>query len=231
MKDIEMKCKRSLLQEGVPEELIQQWYEAVYVNPDASVFDGLFRDYMWAISDSDIMDLLTVYGEDGSEAALHAMIKYFTKLLGIKRELKTVEVNCVDSVACLVGVEERRLVELDLAVNTKNYRAFDGAALMIAMAHEMWHVCQVERMGRWLDEHYGAEFDFRSEMDRELLYYLNHMCVIELEESERFYAGQIIEREAYRMTDFMATRIKMFSPKVHAKAKQSIRQAEAVLVG
>lgn len=231
MKDVEMKCKMSLLREGVPEELVQKWYEAVYVNSDVSEFDGLFRDYMWAISDSDIMDLLTVYGEEGSETALQAMTKYFTKLLGIKRELKTVAVDCVDSVACLVGIEGRRLVELDLAVNMESYQTFDGAALMIVMAHEMWHVCQVERMGRWLDEHYGAEFDFWSEMDRELLYYLNHMCMIELEESERFYAGQIVEREAYRMTDFMATRIRMFSPKVHAKAKQSILQAKAVLVG
>lgn len=125
---VEFQCKMALISEGVPLGLGQRWYEAIYLKPDLSTMEDEFWPRMGKVSDGDIMDLLTLYGEEGSESALKAMIMYYSRLYGIDWKMPIVENDAIESVACLATFKNAVLTNLCVAVNPRAYTFGWGGA-------------------------------------------------------------------------------------------------------
>lgn len=225
---VEFQCKMALVSKGVPCDLRQRWYEAIYLEPDLSEATEILCSYLIGMSDSDMLDLLLTYGEEGSEAALRKNIRYFSQLYGVDRALPVVESDAVESLACLAGFKGDVLADLCIAVNPQTYTLLDGAALLAVMAHEMWHAWQISSMDRWFKELCGTRIDFDvspQNVKRQMLYYLNYQNYVSFTDSKELYGRQIVEQEAYCATRVMLERIRMFSEKLFEKAQHSVDMA------
>ena len=115
--NVELRCKMSLLSVGVPSVFVQDWYEAIYLNPDPTLVLSKIGERIVTMTDGDILELLVIYGEEGYEAAIREMNKYFARLYGIDRELPLVEVAEAESLACMTGFDGRNLTDLFIGMN------------------------------------------------------------------------------------------------------------------
>lgn len=231
--NVEFQCRMMLASEGVPYDLGQKWYEAVYLEPDLSDVEEKLYSYLICMSDSDMLDLLLAYGERGSEVAVLEMAKYFSRLYGVDRTLPLVENDKIESVACLATFKDDALTNLCLAVNPRVYGLLDGAALLTVMAHEMWHAWQISSMERWFKELLGTRIDFDVDprcVKRQVLYYLNYQRYVSFGDSKKLYASQVVEQEAYCASNVMLERIKMFSEKLFEGARRSMSMVPSIYV-
>lgn len=227
---VELQCIMQLLFEGVPQDLVQQWYEAIYVDPDFVQVRDELMDYVSKMTDGDIMDLLVEFGENGSMAALVKMKDYFVRLYEIEDDLPVRETDEVRDLACVYRLKGRELVNFYIGVDLSMLSQADGAELLAEMAHEMWHAKQISSMYRWLQKLGGTRIDFDRNpkvAEREMLYYLNYRQYIASEVSYDDYGKQIVEQEAYFASSVMFDRIRRFSKKVFERAMCAVRTRAA----
>lgn len=232
--NVELQCKMSLLSVGVPKELVQQWYDTVYLNANLAVIASEIGEHIASMIDGDIMDLLVVYGEDGCKAAIREMSKYFARLYGVRLNLPIVEIEQMETAACLIDFKGRVLTGLRIGMNPKTCGLLDGAALMVVMAHELWHARQAVNTAGWLGGLCGTKFDFSvdpKDARRELLYYLNYCSYVSHGGSDEAYMSQLLEREAYLADKLMLERLRMFSEKLFYGAMQSLSSVYRLMAG
>lgn len=225
MMDVRSKCAWELIMEGVPESSVTEWYDTIILNSGLSKLSDELTQGILSISDGDLLDLLTVYGEEGSLAALREMTKYFAKFYGITRTLPIVEDDRTRMMSCNIVSQYRKIQTLGIYVNPAVYKC-DGAALLLMAVHEMRHAWQVDVADKWLAGLGKAEIDFSvnpQEAGQELLYYLNYRAYVGAGVSEGLYHNQLVEQEAYYATYAMMTRLGAFSQKVLDQAMQSMR--------
>lgn len=223
--DVKSECAWELIMEGASEDVVKEWCNAIFLHPDLSQVGKKLAQDILVISDGDLMGLLTIYGEEGSEAALKAMVGYFSKLYGIGRALPIIENNSVKIMACDTAVRHREMQMSGICVNPIVYEC-DGAAILVLAAHEVWHAWQVDMAIRWLASLGKAEINFSVnpyKARQELLYYLNCLIYVDIDAPRELYYSQLIEQEAYCATYAMIERLGMFSPKVLNRAIRSLK--------
>lgn len=224
---LEFQCKMALAAEGVPNDLVQQWYESIFLEPNADAALTELCQHILDISDDQIMDLLVLYGEEGGKVAFREMVNFFARCYGINRDLDIVESSEGDSAMCVISYEDRCVTGLLVYVNPRVYAA-DGAALLVMAAHEVWHAHQTDMVERWLRELCGTRMDFDTNpksVRPEMLYYLNQKNYIRYEKSMEMYTKQLVEHEAYFASSLMLDRLQRFSRKVFERAIASLRMS------
>lgn len=119
MMDVKTKCVWDLIKEGVPESAAEEWYETIYLNAGLSEMSRELVKGILKISDSDLMDLLTIYGEEGSVVALDAMVKYFSRFYGITKVLPVVKSSQCGVMACdmMLSASEDTAIEHTCRLN------------------------------------------------------------------------------------------------------------------
>ena len=223
--DVKSECAWELIMEGVPEDAVKEWCDAIILHPDLSQAGKKLTQDILMIPDGDLMDLLTISGEEGSRAALKAIVKYFSKLYGIDKTLPITESSSVEIMACDTKARHREIHMSGICVNPMIYEC-DGAAILVLAAHEMWHAWQVDTAIRWLAGLGRAEINFSVnpyKARREMLYYLNCLIYVGIDRPRELYYSQLIEQEAYSATYAMIKRLGRFSRKVLEQAIQSLK--------
>lgn len=226
MMDVKTKCVWDLIKEGVPESAAEEWYEMIYLNTGLSEMSKELTLNILKMSDGDLMDLLTIYGEEGSAAALEAMVKYFSRFYGITKILPVVESSQCGMMACDMVSRYRKIQPLSIRADSMVYDCNDGAAILIMTVHEMLHAWQADMTEKWLASLGGAEIDFYvnpREARRELLYYLNYRSYVKSDMSKALYQYQLVEHEAHSVSFAMMERLGRFSPKVLDRAMRSLK--------
>lgn len=215
MTEQEFLCKLRLKEVGIPGNLIEEWYQAIFVKPDLSMVKREINEYIGRISNEDLAKLVVEFMLSGRKAGLEKAKEFFRELYGIQREVKLIYGNVNGAIArCETKTVNRRIKSITITVDAQNKNQLDELDTIGMMAHEMWHARQMDLEGDWLDEIGGMriDLDFRpQEARREILYHVNQRCVLGSNWSEEMYARQLLEAEAYYLHGEIMVRLSKLS--------------------
>lgn len=199
---ISMMAKAELFKAGVPLTLMDEWYREIYVEPDVRTAEKEMDAFLAKISLRELMPVLAPYLiANAQEEAIWRTVDWTRKLFGVKMA-PTIQTSIAASpMESHFVYEEGKDGEWQLLVNPRLLRDIPVDLLIGVVAHEVWHGYQQQRSLKWQGHSAVEVAKLSSEEKRDLMYALNNMYIIRPEQDREGYASQLVEAEAYLVTN------------------------------
>lgn len=182
MRNLELEAKMMLGGVGLRGELIERYYQAIYVNPDLKAVEPRMRMIVEKIDWDQVIEIaLKILALDDREILINVqeMAEYFRELMGIRESITVSEDHSISAMEMETTISWAGVEKLELHVNGSALLRCVLLDYVDAIAHEMWHAWQSTEEGAWRKGKKNPMAYLQpEEVRRGQLYYLNSMLTI-----------------------------------------------------